>query len=105
MAISEAFGESISALSRFFVGETTLGDTLQRVSDLACAAVPGTDMVGLTMLVDGRPSTAVFTDETSPQIDATQYETGAGPCLDAFRSKVPSHIEDTETDGQWPPSS
>jgi GAF domain-containing protein len=102
MASSEPFTESIAALSRFFVGDTTLGDTLQRVSDLACSIVPGTDMVGLTILVDGRPSTAVFTDETSPQIDAMQYETGTGPCLDAFRSMVPSHLEDTESDQKWP---
>lgn len=101
MPDSEAFGESIVALSRFFVGDATLKETLQRVSDLACGAVPAADMVGLTMLVDGRPSTAVFTDESSPEMDAAQYETGIGPCLDAFRSLEPVRLDDTENDEHW----
>jgi GAF domain-containing protein len=96
------FGDSISALSRFFVGDATMGETLSRVADLACTAVPSADLVGLTMLVDGRPTTAVFTDETSPEIDSAQYESGDGPCLHAFRTKLPCRIDDTESDHQWP---
>jgi GAF domain-containing protein len=101
MTIAEPYGDSISALSRFFVGDATLGETLRRVSDLACTAVPSADMVGLTMLVDGRPRTAVFTDELSPEIDSAQYESGSGPCLDAFRTQRQSRIDDTEDDQQW----
>lgn len=98
---SQPLGDSIAALSRFFVGDATLKETLQRVSDLASATVPSSDMVGLTMLVDGRAATAVFTDETAPEIDAAQYETGSGPCLDAFRFRKPMRIDDTEKDEEW----
>jgi len=99
---SATLGDGISALSRFFVGDATLGETLRRVSDLARAAVPSADMVGLTMMVDGRPMTAVFTDETAAEIDSAQYDSGTGPCLDAFRKMEVNRIEDTEADYQWP---
>jgi transcriptional regulator with GAF, ATPase, and Fis domain len=62
-------------------------------------------MVGITMLVDGRPRTAVFTDDTAPEIDVAQYETGIGPCLDAFRHQQVYRIDDMDKDRQWPPFS
>ena len=104
-ANSESLSKGLEAMSRFFVGDATLQETLQRVSELACEAVGGADIAGITMLVQGRPRTAVFTDDTSPQIDAAQYETGVGPCLDAFRYQQVFRIDDMETDKQWPPFS
>jgi GAF domain-containing protein len=101
-ANSESLTKGLEAMSRFFVGDATLQDTLHRVSELACAAVSSADMVGITMLVEGRPRTAVFTDDTAPQIDAAQYESGVGPCLDAFRYQQVFRIDDMEKDKQWP---
>ena len=92
-------------MSRFFVGDATLRATLQQVSQLACDTVPPAAMVGITMLVEGRASTAVFTDEEATEIDSAQYETGVGPCLDAFRHQQVYRIDDTERDRQWPPFS
>jgi GAF domain-containing protein len=103
-ANSESLGKGLEAMSRFFVGDASLRDTLHQVSELACEAV-GADMVGITMLVDGRARTAVFTDETAPEIDAAQYETGVGPCLDAFRYQQVFRIDDMDKDEQWPPFS
>jgi GAF domain-containing protein len=104
-ANSDDLGEGLAAMSRFFVGDATLADTLQRVSELACTAVTGADMVGITMLVDGKARTAVFTDDTAPEIDAAQYETGIGPCLDAFRHQQVYRIKDMANDNYWPPFS
>ncbi|MDQ6724670.1 MAG: GAF and ANTAR domain-containing protein [Actinomycetota bacterium] len=99
---ADAVNEGLTALSTFVVGRSTLGETLDRVAGLACQTVPGTDMVGLTMLRDGKPATAVFTDPLSPEIDQTQYDTGTGPCLDAFRHGRVYRIESTSTDEHWP---
>ena len=104
-ANSESLTKGLAAMSRFFVGDATLEETLRRVSELACEAVSSADMVGITMLVEGRPRTAVFTDDAAPQIDAAQYETGVGPCLDAFRYQQVFRIDDMEKDMQWPPFS
>ncbi len=102
---SEALSESLSTLSHYFVGDMTLREALDKVATLACQTVPGADMAGITMVVDGRAKTAIFTDEKSPEIDASQYETGIGPCLDAFRHKEVFRIDDTEKDDRWAPFS
>ena len=59
----------------------------------------------MTMLVEGRPTTAVFTDEDAPEIDSAQYETGIGPCLDSFRNQEVLQIHDTVQDTRWTPFS
>ena len=100
-----ALSESLASLSHFFVGEATLQETLQRVADLACKTIPGADMVGITMLVGGRPATPVVTDEAAVKIDATQYETGIGPCLDAFHHRQVLRLDSTNEDDRWPPFS
>lgn len=94
--------EGIAELSRLLVNEEALDDTLQRVADLACRNVGGADVAGVTLLRDGRPTTAVFTDRTSPEIDAAQYETGSGPCLDAFRHQRVFRIDSTADEDRWP---
>src|SRR3954462_10926407 len=94
--------ESLAALSRFFVGDGTLEETLQRVTDLTVDAVDGADMAGITMIVEGRQRTAVFTDDLAPEIDQTQYDTGEGPCIAAFHTGEIHTIDDTRDDGRWP---
>jgi GAF domain-containing protein len=94
--------DSLATLSRFFVGDGTLEETLQRVSELTIKALPPATLAGLTLTVEGRERTAVFTDPTAPEIDQAQYETGEGPCLDAYRHQRVFVIESTEEDGPWP---
>lgn len=97
-----AVNQGLAALSSFVVGGSTLGETLDRVAVLAVESVPGADFAGLTLLQDGKPTTAVFTDPTSPEVDQAQYESGSGPCLDAFRHGVTYRIDSTADDDHWP---
>jgi GAF domain-containing protein len=94
--------EGIAELSRLLVNEEALDDTLQRVADLACRNIGGADVAGVTLLRDGKPTTAVYTDPTSPEVDSAQYEARMGPCLDAFRHQQVFRIESTAEDEQWP---
>ena len=94
--------EGLAVLSRYFIGAGTLEETLARVADLACEAVPPADFVGLTMPIEGRQRTAVFTDRTSPEVDQAQYDSGEGPCLDALRDATAYLIGSTGEDGPWP---
>jgi putative methionine-R-sulfoxide reductase with GAF domain len=82
--------------------EESLDANLHQVAALAVRNVSGADFAGITLIRDGRPTTAVFTDEASPEIDASQYETGEGPCLDAFRRNTTYGVEDTRSDTRWP---
>lgn len=93
--------DAFAALSSFYLGDETLGDTLRRVAEFACKAAPA-DFAGISLLVNGKVRTGVFTDPTSPEIDSVQYETGKGPCLDAFRNSKIYVIPSTREDGRWP---
>ena len=92
----------LAALSQYFVGDKSMTETLTRVSEMTVAAIPGADFAGITMMVDGQPATGVYTDAASPEIDQAQYDTGDGPCLQAFRSGEIQAIESTSDDGPWP---
>ena len=96
------FGESVEALTRFFVGDQTFLQTLTRVSELTVEAVGPADLAGITMLVEGRERTAIFTDPASPKVDQAQYDAHDGPCLDAFRKGRVFVVDSTSEPGPWP---
>jgi GAF domain-containing protein len=97
---SDVRSEALLALSRFLVSEVSLGDTLRRVAEITVTAVPAAEIAGISMLgQDGLPITGVFTDETSPEIDAGQYASGRGPCLDAWREQRPVRVDDMAAAG------
>ena len=95
------FQEAVASLTRYFVGNQTLGDTLHEVADLTTLAVPVADHVGITLLVDGKLATSVFTHPEVPEIDRAQYRTGDGPCVEAYRTGVPFVIDSTRVPGPW----
>lgn len=96
--------EAIRQMASFSVVDNVMPEILQRVSVLARDTVD-TAFVGLTMSVNGRMQTPVFTDEAAPEIDSAQYETGIGPCLDSYRDGVINEIPSTFEDRRWPPFS
>jgi len=96
-----AVRESVRALAQFFVNDGTLGETLQWVCELACAMTPA-KYAGITMIVDGSPRTAVFTHADAQEIDATQYHSGEGPCMYAFRDQKIYRIDSVIDDPRWP---
>ena len=89
--------QALNALSGFLVADATIGDTLDRVAQVTQDAVPGASFVGMSLLDErGRPTTSIFTDLASPQIDEAQYATGLGPCLDAWREQRRVRVDDLE---------
>ena len=99
---ADALNKGLHSLTTFVVGGQTLGETLNGVAELAVQAVPGADVAGLTLVKDGRPTTSIFTDPTSPEIDQAQYDAGAGPCLEAFNLGEVFRVDSTEGDDRWP---
>jgi len=101
---SDSAGEALTALSHFLVAETSMGDTLLRVSEITTNAMPNAVMAGIALLgEDGRPTTGVFTDEQAPEIDSAQYESGNGPCLDAWRQGRVVRLDDMASGAQQYP--
>jgi GAF domain-containing protein len=93
---------SLAELSTFLISDQSIADTLARVAGLAVESVPAAMFAGITMMVDDRVSTQVFTDLTCPEIDQAQYDSGRGPCLEAFRQGTVIVVESLDGDDRWP---
>ena len=104
MAIPEndALSDALAQLNRLVVDQESLDERLNRVAALSCTTVSVCNMAAMTLMRDGRPSTDVCTDEATKEIDAAQYATGTGPCLDAYVHREPRRIGSTRTDPRWP---
>ena len=44
----------------------------------------------------------MFTEAEAPEIDRAQYQSGHGPCVDAYRTGEILRIHDTLTEDRWP---
>ncbi len=51
--------KAFAALGALLAGDTPLNQALDQLAHLACVAVPGCDMVGVTLFDDGVPTTAI----------------------------------------------
>lgn len=69
-------------------GVDEMHDYLVRVVHAVRNHIAGCDEVGVTLLVDGRPSTVAYTTVTTLEIDAVQYQLDEGPCLEAARERT-----------------
>ena len=74
-----------------------------RVVRFAAQAVSGSEDASLTIIRGGqRPQTLAGTSELPYRVDAIQYETGQGPCLEALTAHDIARADDLATDQQWP---
>jgi GAF domain-containing protein len=92
---------AVASLSRYFVANQTLDQTLHQVAELSTQAIGASAHVGITLLVNGTLTTSVFTHPDLPDIDQAQYGTGDGPCIEAYRTGSPHLIRSTLQPGRW----
>ena len=97
-----ALAEATVTVSRFVVGKRTLEETLNDVAATVQEALPPVSAVSVTMLDNGRPTTTAYTRPVALALDEVQYETGRGPCLDAYRTRAVRRVDSTERDERWP---
>src|SRR3954465_13698728 len=102
MAQDDPVAASLKALTMFLVGDASAADPLQRIIDLAVVAVPPAAYTGISMLVEDKVTTSVFSDPEVLEMDQAQYAAGTGPCLDAFRHGIVYTIPSTSRDSMWP---
>jgi hypothetical protein len=75
---------------------------LRLVIELARTQVRGADGVSVSLLRHGRLSTVAASDQTIMDMDADQYATGEGPCVDASRHGQPFHSAVLAGETRWP---
>jgi transcriptional regulator with GAF, ATPase, and Fis domain len=93
-------------VARALLAEPTLEGMLGRICKVAVDVVPGCEAAG-TSIVRGlgrgqRIETLASAGEVPARVDALQYETGEGPCLDAIREHEVFETADLLTEGRWP---
>lgn len=75
---------------------------LRLVVALARATVEGADGVSVSLRRHGRLATVASSDQTILDMDADQYSTGEGPCLDAAVEGRWFHVESLDQETRWP---
>lgn len=69
---------------------------------LTRAAVEAADGVSVSLHRHGRLTTVASSDQTILDIDADQYATGQGPCMDAAVKGRWIHVESLDQETRWP---
>jgi anti-anti-sigma factor len=75
---------------------------LRMAVSLAGVAVRGADGVSVSLRRRGILTTVAATDKTVSSMDANQYQTGEGPCVDASTKGRWFHAESLENETRWP---
>ncbi len=76
--------------------------TLRLVVELARTTVGGADGVSVSLLRHGRLATVAASDQTVLDMDAQQYATGEGPCIDASTQGRWFHAASLDVEDRWP---
>jgi GAF domain-containing protein len=101
MSTSENAAQALEQLGRLALAEHSLESILQAVVDLAKTVLPGDLEASITLLIDDKPTTAVFTGQLARDCDESQYEQGYGPCLHAASTGELTEIADMQAETRW----
>ena len=83
-------------------GDELVAGALRLVVALARATVVGADGVSVSLRRHGQLVTVAASDQTILAMDADQYETGQGPCVDASVRGRKFHSQSLATETRWP---
>jgi anti-anti-sigma regulatory factor len=105
--VSQRFGSSLSApdLRRVAAMPTdpdVVDGALNLVVELALASIGDADGVSVSLRRHGVLSTVAASDRTIMEMDADQYATSEGPCVDASVKGHWFHAESLDTETRWP---
>ncbi len=82
--------------------EDVVDGVLRLVVALARATVGGADGVSVSLRRNGQLSTVAASDQTILDMDAHQYATGEGPCIDASVKGRWFHADSLGAESRWP---
>ena len=94
--------DAFADIARTLLAEDDVQHTLQKICDLAVETIEGCDHAGISFLKGKNVSTPAASDDVPRAVDAIQYETGEGPCLDAIRKHEVFATGDLAAEDRWP---
>jgi transcriptional regulator with GAF, ATPase, and Fis domain len=97
-SLAEIFGR----VARALLAAKDVDETLEQIAGLAVETIDGCDFAAMTIITGRSVDTPAATDDVARAVDAIQYETGEGPCLDAIRERQVFRTDDLATEDRWP---
>ncbi|HWE68595.1 MAG TPA: anti-sigma factor antagonist [Acidimicrobiales bacterium] len=82
--------------------DDVIDGALRLVVALAQVTVGGADGVSVSLQRHGQLATVAASDQTISDMDAIQYDTGEGPCIDASVEGRWFHAESLSSETRWP---
>jgi anti-anti-sigma factor len=106
-ALSPHFASSLSSedlrrLTALPTDPDVINGALRLIVELARISIGGADGVSVSLLRHGVLSTVAASDQTIMAMDADQYSTGQGPCVDASIKGHWFHAESLDNETRWP---
>ncbi|MBW3536733.1 MAG: GAF domain-containing protein, partial [Actinobacteria bacterium] len=89
-------------IARLLLAAPTQAETLSRIVNAAVAVIPGCKHAGISLIQNRTISTPSASDEIPIQVDAIEYETNQGPCLEAIEKHEVYLADDLTTETRWP---
>jgi GAF domain-containing protein len=96
-----AVSQALEELGLLALHEHSMESLLQRVVELTKVVMPGHGEASVSLLVNDRPTTAVFTGDLARDCDESQYGRGYGPCLHAASSGEVTEVVDARVETRW----
>jgi hypothetical protein len=93
---------ALERLSEALSREDDLRKLMHQVCEQVVRAVPGLDEATVTLLDNGEPFTAASTSDLVARLDGVQYNSGAGPCLEAAETGRLVRATIREAQDRWP---
>jgi GAF domain-containing protein len=93
----------LSDVARLLERENQVETTLEAIVRAAVDTVPGSTYASISATRRRREvTTLASTHATARAVDAAQYETGQGPCLDSLFEQETVRLPDMATETRWP---
>lgn len=94
--------ETFEEIARLLLISPTLHEALIRTVHAAVVVIPGCDHAGISLIGRREISTPAASDDIPLRVDAIQYETDQGPCLDSIRDHQVFETDDLISETRWP---
>jgi len=94
--------ETFEGIARILFLSPTLEEALGQIVHAAVAVIPGCAHASVSLIAKRSISTPNSSDEVPLLVDAIQYETDQGPCLEAIREHEVFRSDDLLSEGRWP---
>jgi GAF domain-containing protein len=93
---------TLSTLAGVVLSEETLDAVLDMIVSLALSSIPDVYGASVSLARDGQLVTPSATSDTVRELDALQYATERGPCVDATRTGITQHEMGSALIDRWP---